>query len=185
MRHINPDFKRLCLFAGSDPTRIALTSIHMNKELEKTVSCDGVRLFACQSFYNEKRAGKTYEIDAFAAGEYYVEKQVDYPDISTLIPKKLEHSVTTEIPAWLTNFKNKKNTIPASPGKPGEWITLSNQSNEQYYLEKSIIIDLAFLAPLAGQSVKFAYHNSKSPCLIEPVDSADAWFAVIMPRRCI
>lgn len=192
MRYVNQSHEFLSKFAGQDPMRNSLNCIIFDHDLNRTIACDGHRLFATRDFYMVERP-KAARLDVFSKTSEVIEQQdVKTPNIKQILPdtQKLKGPFNWEVPAWFSNLnKSKKACALRFSFTKGLSISLTEFSSDENAI--NIGLDARLIAPFAGKLVTIFACDKFTPVLItEPkqgmtnLEAYDGeWYSIIMPMR--
>ena len=181
--------ERLFYTTSTDETRLHLSGVHMDKDLQMAVSTDGHRLYACKKWFSKKWEGTTWKIKPFIDGDRVALEHGKFPNVKQLIPRDdWDYSMRVHLPKWLAKFKKWS-------GRHNEVLVCLNAitgmvsiATEKMNREGEIYFNANLIASLADHTVEIFFSDKLSPLLVTEAEGSgkatdNEWFYVVMPMR--
>ncbi len=182
----NPMINNLIACVSTDESRPALSGVYLTAT--HAVTTDGHRMFVTREVPQDARfTGKVINATAYAAGAFAEVENVTFPDFVRIVPTSFTHAVTVKIPSARCKPQEMQLTIDARGQAPRMY--LNDTVDKKDAISGVVTLDLALLAPWAGERVCVAFTGSLGAAVVckSPADLTDLmaapWFGVVMAMR--
>lgn len=194
----DPQISRLLAHVCADEVRTSLTGVYLDPA-GIAVATDGLRLYMTRSVPCDPAfAGKIVDAAAYGVGAYRAVTDVTFPDYRQALPRNYAVCVRYTVPKFVAKLNKRSENAIYIDARDGLVIQLNNapeamrpEGKVYPQVSRAVCLDLALLAPYAGDTVFFGISDSHSPvavvgdprALVDLTAESVPWGGIVMPFR--